>query len=193
MAKTGQQFTGHGPKEDRQFADLYETPANITQAIIDREKFNGSNWEPACGRGAISKVFKENGLPIISSDILPHGFGSSGVDFLNNSDLFNSFHRQVDNIITNPPFNKATEFVEMSKQYARQKVALFLRTSFLEGVARYHLFQDEAFPIARVYQFAKRVNFGKENGTHKNGGMIAFAWFIWDREHVGPPSIYWIL
>lgn len=70
---------------------------------------------------------------------------------------------------------------------------MFLKTTFLEGVKRYNMFQDKEFALKTVYQFSKRVSFGKNEGTHKNGGMIAFAWFVWEKGYSGKPTIEWIL
>lgn len=69
---------------------------------------------------------------------------------------------------------------------------MFLKTTALEGDKRHKMWVDTEYPFARMYQFVKRVNFGKDEGTHKNGGMMSFAWFVWDKTHKGPPTIHWI-
>ena len=69
---------------------------------------------------------------------------------------------------------------------------MFLKTAFLEGGKRYEMFQDREFPLRSMYQFSKRVNFGINAGTHTNGGMIPFAWFVWEKGHTGKPTIDWI-
>jgi hypothetical protein len=80
----------------------------------------------------------------------------------------------------------------MSKRFADQKIALFLKTTFLEGIERKIMWEDKQFPFKKMYQFSRRVSFGKEDKTHKNGGMMAFAWFVWDKSHEGSPTIDWI-
>jgi hypothetical protein len=69
---------------------------------------------------------------------------------------------------------------------------MFLKTAFLEGSKRHDMFQDKQFPLKCIYQFSKRVNFGIHAGTHKSGGMIPFAWFVWDKDYIGKPYIEWI-
>jgi len=69
---------------------------------LKRERFEGSIWECACGDGAISKLLPQNNK-IISSDIVNRGYGETGIDFL-------STYKQVNNIITNPPYKFAQEF-----------------------------------------------------------------------------------
>lgn len=176
----------------RSALDFYPTPPYATASLMEREIFEGDIWEPACGRGDISEVLIEYGYKVKSSDIGNYGYGETGKNFLNTEGLFSDKYEMVDNIITNPPFNLALEFVEQSKKYANRKVAMFLKTAFLEGNKRYAMFQDHEFPLKTLYQFSKRVNFGIHAGTHKNGGMIPFAWFVWERGYKGNPTIKWI-
>jgi len=168
-------------------ADHYPTPLPAIEKLLERESFEGTIWEPACGEGNISSILIRKGYKVYSSDIIDYGFGRIH-DFLNPPKQID--HRLVDNIITNPPFNRALEFVNMSKKYSRRKVAFLLKTQFLEGVERYNMFKDKEFTFRNIYQFSRRVSFPTPNS--KNGGMIAFAWFIWERGYVGKPYIDWI-
>jgi len=190
---TARRIAGDNSKLGRSELDFYPTPPNATRSLIQREKFNGNIWECACGKGDISKVLTDAGYSVKSTDINDYGFGEPGINFLNTEGLFADSFEMQDNIITNPPFNLALEFVIQSKQYARFKIAMFLKTAFLEGAKRYDMFQDPNFPLKTVYQFSKRVNFGIHAGTHKNGGMIPFAWFVWERGYKGKPTIEWIV
>jgi hypothetical protein len=170
---------------ERDPLDFYPTPPEATTSLITREPFIGSIWEPACGDGAISKVLVEKGYDVYSSDIEDRGYGDK-YDFL-------AVDKNVDNIVTNPPFKLALEFLQHAKTQSNKKIALFLKTIFLEGITRYEMFQDKEFPLKCMYQFCRRVKLQK-SGTldTKNGGMIAFAWFVWDKEYVGKPYIEWI-
>ena len=47
--------------------------------------------------------------------------------------------------------------------------------------------------VKTMYQFSKRVTLYKDGKKMKNSGMIAYAWFVWERNYVGKPSIEWIL
>ncbi len=62
---------------------------------------------------------------------------------------------QPGKIITNPQICR--EFVLQAKKYARNKVAMFLKTVFLESEARFEMFTDKEFPLKTMYQFSKRV------------------------------------
>ena len=172
----------------RVFADHYPTPMPVIQNLLAREDFSGTIWEPACGEGNISNVLINNGYNVISSDIIDYNFGRIH-DFLNPTDKVD--YAIVDNVITNPPFSHALQFIKMSKKYSRKKIAFLLKTQFLEGVQRHSMFQDKEFPLKGIYQFTRRVTFPTPNST--NGGMISFAWFIWERGYVGEPTIDWII
>jgi hypothetical protein len=175
------------PNGDRDLFDYYPTPSAVTSELLKKETFSGSVWEPACGDGAISKVLKDAGLFVESSDIADRGYGETGIDFLRTE-------KRVGNIVTNPPFNLALEFVNHAKKCSVGKIAMFLKTTFLESEKRYSMFKDASFPLKKMYQFSKRVRLDK-NGIPMVGksGMIAFAWFVWDKEHSGPATIDWII
>ena len=94
-----------------------------------------------------------------------------------------------DNIITNPPFKNALEFAEKAVELARYKVALLLKLSFLEGVARRDFFRG--YPPEKVWVFSQRQALMK-NGEAYSSGMLALAWFIWSKGNIESPAIGWI-
>jgi hypothetical protein len=77
----------------------------------------------------MSRVLDHASKHVISSDLYNRGFGEAGKDFLKPS-------RAADNIVTNPPYNAAEEFVRSGVGHARRKFALLLRLAFLEGANR---------------------------------------------------------
>jgi hypothetical protein len=168
---------GHG--NNRVKDDFYPTPSNATIALLERENFNGTIWEPACGDGAISKLLKLQGYDVYSTDLVDRGYGDTHFDFLNSWELH-------DNIVTNPPFNIGTKFAIHALHCARKKVAIFQKLTFLEGKER----RDKLYSLnmlRRVYVFSERQAFG----DHK-GGMLAFAWFVFDKEYSGNAEIIFI-
>ena len=65
--------------------------------------------EPCCGIGSISKILKENGYSVYSSDLIDRGYGEeTGIDFLKT----NKWDNQFDCIFTNPPYRYAVEITE---------------------------------------------------------------------------------
>jgi hypothetical protein len=169
----------------REKDDFYPTPSYVVEELLKRETFAGNVWECACGDGAMSKVFENHGYDVISSDIVNRGYGQQA-DFFE-SDLI------ADNIVTNPPYKNALSFVLKAKKQSKGKIAMFLKTVWLESESRYEMFNDKDFPLKTVYQFSKRVTLYKGGAEMKNKGMISYAWFVWDKNYVGKPTIEWIL
>ena len=75
-------YVGHNERGDREKNDFYPTPESATQALLDRQKFQGNVWECACGNGAMSKLMIKNGYDVYSSDLIDRGYGDTGIDFL---------------------------------------------------------------------------------------------------------------
>jgi hypothetical protein len=169
---------------ERDKNDFYPTPHYVVKELLKREKFEGEIWECACGEGDICEVLIDYGYKIRSSDLIDRGYGIK-------EDFFMSNYKS-DNIITNPPYKNALEFILEAKKKSRKKIAMFLKTVFLESEKRKLMFQDTEFPLKKVYQFSKRVTLYKGGVKMKNSGMIAYAWFVWDKEHKGKPLIDWI-
>lgn len=173
---------GYNCENSRQKDDYYATPPETTAALLRVEKFFGDIYEPCCGEGHMSKVLIENGYNVISSDLVNRGYGESRIDFLMET-------KKVPNIITNPPYKNAIEFAEHAMWLAQKKVALLLKLNFLEGVNRKRFF--ESFPPKTVHVFSNRQSLRK-NGKFYKSGMMALAWFVWEKNNKQPPIINWI-
>lgn len=193
----GTNLAGMSTTRDRVDNDFYATPRNAIEAILNEVKLDGSILEPAAGQGHISKVLKEY-YPyseIVSTDLIQREerFGipiQGGVDFLTHE-----FHRKFDNIITNPPFNLAQEFIEKALELSNDKVIMFAKIQLLEGNKRRELFDNT--PLKYVYVFSKRVN-PLRNGEELDekgkpwSSTMCFAWFIWEHDYEGEPIIRWL-
>ena len=154
--------------------DFYPTPDWATHALIDNESFEGRIWEPACGDGSMVRVLRSTGRPVDASDLFDRGYGEVGVDFLTSS-------RQVENIVTNPPYNSAEGFVESGLRQATHKLCLLLRLAFLEGGNRQRTIFAER-PPSRVWVFSERITFYPAGAVVKGSGTTAYAWFVWDKQ-----------
>ena len=157
--------------------DFYPTPTWATRALLKYEEFDGEIWECACGDGAMSKVLESHRHQVYSSDKYERGFGDAGIDFL-------VTERYADNIVTNPPYNLAGDFVVSGTRKARRKLALLLRLAFLEGGERcVKIFRES--PPSRVWVFSERITFYPKNAVQKGSGTTAYAWFVWDKAAAG--------
>ena len=179
-------------EQQRQIDDFYPTHPSITQMLLDREELDGNIWESACGRGDMSEVLIDNGYDVLSTDLIDRGYGEGGIDFLDDDQIgrFGS----VDNIITNPPFTFALDFVLQAKKIARKKICILNSTMFLDGIKRYEMWMDEDFPLKTMYQFSGRVAFRKNEIVDQSQcGLVPWAWFVFERGYTGKPTIDWIL
>jgi len=182
-------LTGSSEKS-REVQDFYPTPPYATLKLLEKEIFLGTIYEPACGDGAISKILKDNypNQKIFSTDLIDRGYGeNTNLDFLTYD--FTDF--ETDNIITNPPYKYAQEFIEKSLELVDSKVAMLLKLNFLEGQKRHQLFKST--PLKNVYVFSKRLSFDKGDEKGKGNGLLAYAWYVWEQGYEGKPMIDWIL
>lgn len=172
---------------DRQEHDYYATDPIAIDRLLEVEKFNGAIWECACGQGHMSKRLKEYGHDVISTDLIDRGYGKGGVDF------FHCTETKAPNIITNPPYKLALEFVQHSLFLLPEdgKLAMFLKLTFLESEKRRELFEEN--PPKYVYVFRKRI-LCAINGEFErlNSSAIAYAWYVWEKGYKGDTVIKWI-
>lgn len=175
-----QQIVGYSANREKN--DFYATPQESTEKLLNVVTFRGKIYEPCCGQGHISKVLIKHGYKVFSSDLVDRGYGTPRVDFLMET-------QKHDNIVTNPPFKNALEFAERALELSRYKVALLLKLSFLEGVARRNFFRS--YPPEKVWVFSQRQALMK-NGEPHSGGMLALAWFVWSKGNVESPTIGWV-
>ena len=97
-------------------------------------------------------------------------------------------------IITNPPYKYAKEFVEHALDIVDDgnKVAMFLKLTFLESKSRRTLF--EKYPPKRIWVFRERVRCAKNGDFQqgRNSTAVSYAWFVWEKGFKGNPIIHWI-
>lgn len=171
-------------------ADFYETPREAVVGLLKKEDFGGVVfqplvWEPCCGNGAISKVLDEHGIPHLSTDWRKTEFTGGYIDVLKRPEFV------VEHVITNPPYSIAEQVIRACLDVATGKIAMLLKLSFLESESRRKFFEEH--PPTRIYVFCKRLTmYPAGTAPPKNGGTIAFAWFIWEKGFQGKPTIGWI-
>lgn len=176
---------------ERAELDYYATDPEAVKKLLKVEKFNHYIWEPACGGCHISKVLIDEGFDVISTDIVDRGSEhQSGIaDFLKSKSI-TIISRDI---ITNPPYKYAAEFVEHSLDISSDsvKVAMFLKLTFLEGSKRKKLF--DKYPPKKIYVFRNRIDCWK-NGEKpdKPTKAVCYAWFVWEKGFRGLPQVSWI-
>ena len=90
---------------------------------------------------------------------------------------------RAQNIVTNPPFNLAYEFMEKGLELAERSLALLLLIRYLCGKKRAEFFLKH--PPAKIIVIPNKIDF------HGMGNpMMEFAWYVWDKGAEGT-KIYW--
>ena len=157
--------------------------------------FNGNFLEPCIGGGHIAKIIKDYypNSKITGVDLIDRGYENTKIgDFL----TYN-FDEQFDNIITNPPYSLAQDFLEKSMDIVINggKIAMFLKIQFLEGVKRKEMFKK--YPPKYIYVFSKRQNPWRNGSEVDEKGKpwsstMCFAWFVWEKGSKTEPVIRWL-
>lgn len=165
--------------------DFYATPPHAVEMLLGIEEFSHKILEPCCGLGHIADVLKRHGHEVECRDLVDRGYGIGGMDFLECKD------RDLDcDIITNPPYCKAKEFVEKSMDVIGEghKVAMFLKLTFLEGKGRREMF--ERYPPKRVWVSTSRLSCGK-NGVDWQPSVLAYMWIVFQKGFHGETTLKW--
>jgi hypothetical protein len=175
----------------RALDDYYATDPKAVELLLSVEKFHANIWEPACGGGHITNVLVKEGYSVIATDIADRGVGADVYDFL----ILDDNMYDID-IITNPPYKYASEFIEQALKLVNvgRKVAMFLKVQFLEGKKRKILFQKH--PPKVIYVSSSRLLCAKNGEFQKmiesGGSAVAYAWFIWVKGYQGDTILKWI-
>lgn len=165
---------------EREQNDYYATEPRVIKELFDRENFSDVILEPACGGGHLSKEIEQFGKTVISEDLIDRGYGLGGVDFLKRDGKWD------DDIITNPPYKYAQEFIEKSLELINKsdvadlKVAMFLKLTFLEGQKRRKFF--DLNPPHIIYVYSSRRKCALNGNFDKTGSSAScYAWFVWKK------------
>ena len=139
-------------------------------------------------RGKYIEVTTRN--EVRSTDLIDRGYGEGGIDFLQTTKMWDG------DILTNPPYKYAKEFIEHAMTIIPdgRKVFMFLKLQFLEGKARGELFKK--YPPRYVYVSRSRILCAK-NGMFEEmkaggGSAVAYAWYEFQKGYKGVSIIKWI-
>ena len=161
------------------------------EVLLEVEKFNKDIWECAAGELHLVNVLREHDYNVRYSDIINRTDEDMEIiDFLTYQGTWNG------DIITNPPYKYAQEFIEKSLEIIPKgnKVAMFLKIQFLEGKKRKKLFQK--YPPKVIYVSSSRLLCAKNGEFEKmiqgGGSAVAYAWFVWEKGYKGDTVIKWI-
>lgn len=172
----------------REENDFYATNPEALKKLLKYESFNQNIWEPACGEGNLSEVLKEHGYNVYSTDLIDRGYQDEQIDFLKSN------NKWLGDIITNPPFKFANEFIikSLASVHNCNKVCMFMKLTSLSGKKRFKEIYSK-YPPTKIYVFSGRYTCSKNNNPNLfKGGAMDYCWMIWEKGKVGPTYLKWI-
>ena len=172
--------------------DLYTTDPKDIERFLTALKRDGLDipmpiWEPAAGRGDISKTLIAHKYFVSSSDI--YRYEDEDI-LITKHDFFTSKHAGVHKtIFTNPPFNAQEEFLEHALSMGVD-VVFFVRLSFLSSIRRYRIFQSHN--PAYVYVYSARAHCYKDGDKKLGQNMIDYCMMMWKPPYKAETIMRWI-
>lgn len=171
---------------ERDTNDWYVEPEWCSVRLFEAEAFEGRIWDPACGSGRILKAAKALGLPCIGTDLIGRGCGGR-------RDFMKAQTRSA-NIVSNPPFGIAMQFVSRALELADRKVAMLLPANWVQGDKRGRWLAGS--PLRRVWFISPRPSMPPgaaiAAGERPGNGTTDYAWFVWLKGYDGYPEIRWL-
>lgn len=193
-------YGGNGKLENRVVNDSYPTPPFATRALLDLIKFEDGYTilEPCAGRGWMASELSRNNLNIKAFDLYeyenPLHEVSYGFDAL---ETIKFIHPAAINtsMVTNPPFNKdfPQKLIEAClQQTGINRICILQRLTWMESKKRLKLFTDHPLSIVAIFscRFSCEEKYFESNPI---GGMVSYAWYIWDKTDTsGITEMKWI-
>lgn len=176
-------------KYERVEGDFYPTPPENVDCLLHFvDMRNDVVWEPACGKGHISKRLIHNVRGVYSTDLFERGYGVGGIDFLTATNSPGKEGSLTTAIVTNPPFDDMAEkFIRQSLDLMSPiggKVAMFLRNEYDMAMSRHDLFEGHPAYLMKIC-VTKRPRWieGSKGSPRHN-----YAWYVWDWSNMRVPG-----
>ena len=164
--------------------DFYPTPEPITKALLGVADIGGLVFEPCAGNSAITRVLAESPkvIQVIESDLT----WNQNSPIPGDATLFDfwqywtkDFELYPDWVVTNPPFNQASQILQKSWENSTIGCAFLLRLSFMEPVKNRTAFLRMNSDCLRyIIPVSPRPRFRKDT---KGSDSVTCAWFVWDK------------
>lgn len=184
----------NGAKTERDPNDFYATASDSVISFLNQYKKDGESLnllvlEPCAGNGHISKVLEENGHIVQSWDIVQRDYPLNRVcDFLKTNE------GGYMDVMTNPPFKLAAEFIEHSLELVDNgcRVIMFLKIQILEGLKRYESLYSKGC-LRFVYVCSERQHCAINGEFEKyDAKPFCFCWLVFEKNYNGPTTLRWI-
>ena len=169
--------------------EFYPTPAWCTQGLVnvgcDFFLNHSRVWEPAAGKGDISKVLAESGhRSVVNSDLVCYDTNIAVAYPLNFLEQTEMMGRSTA-IVTNPPYGKVDKKT-LSDEFVRHAlaltepvggmVAMLLRNEYDSAKGRKDIFDDHLAYAAKLVLTSRPRWFPDSTGSPRHN----YAWYLWD-------------
>jgi hypothetical protein len=169
----------------RETHEHYVEPPWCSLRLFDEERFEGNIHDPSCGWGRIVRAARRNGLEASGSDLVDRERGFPTGDFL-------KCKRRVDNIVCNPPFDIAPQFIRHAFRLSRRKVAFFFPLARV--VAAWKWLAD--LPVRRLWLLTPRPPLPPghyiASGKKPKSGRPEYCWIVIEHGYRGAPELRWL-
>lgn len=147
--------------------DEFYTPEYAVKPLLKYLPKDKLIWECTdFGKSNITKILKENGYKVVSTN-------KKEIDFLNDNVDFD-----FDIIITNPPYSLKDDFLKRCYEYGKP-FCLLLPITSLEGIKRGKLFRENGVELMVL---DKRCNFINSNDKNNWFNTSWFCYKVLPRE-----------
>lgn len=173
-------------KHERQNEDYYATDPKAVTMLFELEEFSNNIREPACWEWHLSKEMERLWKNVYSTDLIDRWYWEWVIDFLNSEYWEIIENTKWRDIITNPPYKYAEDFIRKSMNILNVwwKCAMFLKIQFLEGKKRKEMFKK--YPPKIIYVSSSRIACMMNWVENKNSSAVCYAryvrhkWYAWD-------------
>lgn len=147
----------------RRELDDYETPEQATEALCRHVRVSNV-LEPACGSGRMVRVLRRR-TRVRGTDI------KGGHDFLKRARTWPG------DIVTNPPYGLADEFLNKALEIADGRVCMLMQSGFLWGSGRGKLLYEKC-PPDKIVILSGRIYFYVD-GRESESQFFSHCWICW--------------
>lgn len=161
--------------------DFYPTPEWATRELLRHvPQIGGYILEPCVGDGAIARVIDGDNRVVYGSDIDPQ-MNCSFCGDATRRDFWagvreTMFEGRIDWVVTNPPFNVASQIVPLAYEHSDKGIAMLLRLSYLEPTEDRGAWLNEHPPTGLI--ILPRISFTGDGKTDS----VTCAWMVWDKQ-----------
>lgn len=178
--------SGRDAAKERNDNEYYPTPPFVTNALCRKFDVPKKVWEPAAGRGWMAEELIRNGHEVTATELFKYDDPLCEIEWDTNF-LSPDVVKDVDAIITNPPYEKKLpqQFAQKAIDLRVRFVAMLCRLLWVEASGRYEFFTEN--PPTDILALAGRFSCQEKNfDIDPLGGMVSYAWFVWDDAHNKP-------